>query len=395
MSQFNYILAGGSITVFVDGKSYTVSRTAKTFDLVLNAIKANDLAGLRSALDIRSSVVESLNRVSDKVTINNGEILYGDRPVTGLVASRIFEMLSLSLDVKPMVRFIENLMQNPSNRAVNELFGFLDACSLPITEDGYFLAYKRVRGDYLDCYSGTMDNSIGNVLTMERNEVDEDSDRTCSHGLHVCSYDYLQHFNGERIVVCKINPRDVVAVPKDYNNSKMRVCEYEVVDEIPVVNYMPSKRLTDFYTNEYSNLQDEDFEDDGDFDGEDWEDESDDPHFTSLDDLDQSEYVGLIEDIEVYESGRGDLSIEDIANWWNVHPDAVQRLVDSRNLYVEGWNVASGYNNPSVGGVASKIDPVTVAMVRSLLNQGESLAEIARRTGVSARTVGRIRDGKR
>lgn len=395
MSQFNYILAGGSITVFVDGKSYTVSRTAKTFDLVLNAIKANDLAGLRTALDIRSSVVESLNRVSDKVTINNGEILYGDRSVTGLVASRIFEMLSLSLDIKPMVRFLENLMQNPSNRAVNELFGFLDACSLPITEDGYFLAYKRVRDDYLDCYSRTMDNSIGNVLTMKRNEVDEDSDRTCSHGLHVCSYDYLQHFNGERIVVCKINPRDVVAVPKDYNNSKMRVCEYEVVDEIPVVDYMPSKRLTDFYTNEYSNLQDEDFEDDGDFDGEDWEDESDDPYFTSLDDLDQSEYDGLIEDIEVYESGRGDLSIEDIANWWNVRPDAVQRLVDSRNLYVEGWNVASEYNNPSVGGVASKIDPVTVAMVRSLLNQGESLAEIARRTGVSSRTVGRIRDGKR
>lgn len=390
MSQFNYILAGGSITVFVDGKSYTVSRTAKTFDLVLNAIKANDLDGLRAALDIRSSIAESLNRVSDKVTINDGEILYGDRPVTGLVASRIFEMLSLSLDVKPMVRFIENLMQNPSNRAVNELFGFLDACSLPITEDGYFLAYKRVRGDYLDCYSGTMDNSVGNVLRMERNEVDEDSDRTCSHGLHVCSYDYLQHFSGERIVVCKVNPRDVVAVPKDYNNSKMRVCEYEVVDEIPVVDYMPSKRLTDFYTNEYSNLQDEDFEDDGDFDGEDWEDdwEDDDPNFTSLYDLDQSEYDGLIEDIEQYESGHGGLSIEDIASWWNVHPDAVQRLVDSRS-------VASGNNRPPVGGVASKIDPTKVAMVRSLLNQGESLAEIARRTGVSARTVGRIRDGKR
>lgn len=389
MSQFNYILAGGSITVFVDGKSYTVSRTAKTFDLVLNAIKANDLAALRTALDIRSSVVESLNRVSDKVTINDGEILYGDRPVTGLVASRIFEMLSLSLDVKPMVRFLENLMQNTSNRAVNELFGFLDACSLPITEDGYFLAYKRVRGDYLDCYSGTMDNSVGNVLTLERNEVDEDSDRTCSHGLHVCSYDYLQHFSGERIVVCKVNPRDVVAVPKDYNNSKMRVCEYEVVDEIPVVDYMPSKRLTDFYTNEYSNLQDEDFEDDGDFDGEDWEDDwgDDDPNFTSLDDLDQSEYDGLIEDIEVY-ADRGGLSIEDIANWWNVHPDAVQRLVDSRS-------VASGNNHPTVGGVASKIHPTTVAVIRSLLNQGESLAEIARRTGVSARSVGRIRDGQR
>jgi hypothetical protein len=33
-------------------------------------------------------------------------------------------------------------------------------------------------------------------------------------------------------VIVKINPRDVVSIPTDYNDSKGRACRYEVVDEI-------------------------------------------------------------------------------------------------------------------------------------------------------------------
>ena len=126
-------------------------------------------------------------------------------------------------------------MENPSLRAVEELYGFLEVCMLPITEDGHFLAYKKVRSDFKDIYSGTMDNSVGQVLDMPRNSVDEDKDRTCSSGLHFCAKSYLSHFgswnsSGNRVVVVKINPRDVVAIPSDYNNAKGRTCRYEVVD---------------------------------------------------------------------------------------------------------------------------------------------------------------------
>jgi hypothetical protein len=130
---------------------------------------------------------------------------------------------------------MENLMTNPSKRAVDELYGFLEKNSLPITPDGHFLAYKKVRNDYLDIHSGTMDNSVGKIVEMERNEVDDNKDRTCSSGLHFCSQDYLPHFgNGSdnRVVILKINPRDVVSIPSDYNNAKGRACRYEVVGEI-------------------------------------------------------------------------------------------------------------------------------------------------------------------
>jgi len=78
---------------------------------------------------------------------------------------------------------------------------------------------------------------------------------------HFCSYDYLKHFGGSRIMVLEINPADVVAIPADYNNSKGRTCRYKVVDEIEVNEYnMPSKQITEGYTDEYSEEDTEDSE---------------------------------------------------------------------------------------------------------------------------------------
>ena len=105
---------------------------------------------------------------------------------------------------------------------------------LPITEDGHFLAFKNVKIDYKDIHSGTFDNSVGKVCEMPRYKVDEDKDRTCSSGLHFCSIAYLPSFsdsNGGHTMIVKINPKDVVAIPADYNNTKGRTCKYEVIGE--------------------------------------------------------------------------------------------------------------------------------------------------------------------
>jgi hypothetical protein len=150
------------------------------------------------------------------------------------LATRMIGMLQDEFPIEPMVNFMENLMTNPSKRAVTELYGFLEKNNLPITPDGHFLAYKKVRNDYLDIHSGTMDNSVGKIVEMERNEVDDNKDQTCSTGLHFCSQEYLPHFGGyeSRVVIVKINPADVVSIPSDYNNAKGRACRYEVIGEV-------------------------------------------------------------------------------------------------------------------------------------------------------------------
>lgn len=256
-----YILSSGAITVFLDGKPYTVGRTARTFDAVVDAVRSEATDKLRMLLDIRSQIANKFKSASGKVKVEGNRLMYNDQEVTGLVSTRVFEMLAKGLDIKPMVLWLENLMENPSMRAVNELFGFMEACNLPITEDGHFLAYKRVREDYKSVHDGKTDNSIGRVLEMPRNKVDEDANRTCSYGLHFCSFDYLKHFSGERIVILKINPRDVVAIPTDYNNSKGRACRYEVVGELDVDHdtRLPSKLLDENFTSDYGREDDDQY----------------------------------------------------------------------------------------------------------------------------------------
>lgn len=145
-------------------------------------------------------------------------------------------MLEEGFSIEPLVAFMENLMQNPSYRAVNELYSFLEQNNLPITPDGHFLAYKKVRDTFFDIHSNTMDNSPGKIVEMDRNLVDDDQNNTCSKGLHFCSQEYLDHFGDStsRTVILKINPKDVVSIPVDYNNSKGRACRYEVIGELNV-----------------------------------------------------------------------------------------------------------------------------------------------------------------
>ena len=36
----------------------------------------------------------------------------------------------------------------------------------------------------------------------------------------------------KKVVLCEVDPSNVVSVPIDYNNTKMRVCEYKVIKEV-------------------------------------------------------------------------------------------------------------------------------------------------------------------
>lgn len=118
------------------------------------------------------------------------------------------------------------------------IYDFLEAGNIPITENGTFLTYKKINRDWTDIYSSTFDNSIGSICEMPRNMVNEDSQTTCSHGLHVCSYDYLNCYDTNnvahcRVIICEVDPADVVSIPVDYQNTKMvLVSRYRVIGEV-------------------------------------------------------------------------------------------------------------------------------------------------------------------
>jgi len=229
--MFPYLIQGNNIVVVINNKPHTISKTHITYEKVKEAIKANDWLTVQDIIEPKKMV---LNYGKGNVSIQGEKLFWKGEELHNAIATRMIQMLQDDFPIEPLVLFMENLMNNPSYRAVKELYGFLEKNNLPITPDGCFLAYKKVRDDYLDCHSGTMDNSVGSIVSMERNQVNDDKNQTCSSGLHFCSEGYLRHFGGERIMILKINPRDVVSIPTDYDDSKGRACMYEVVGEVGV-----------------------------------------------------------------------------------------------------------------------------------------------------------------
>jgi len=80
---------------------------------------------------------------------------------------------------------------------------------------------------YTDMHTGKMRIVLGEPVKQERKDCDADFRRDCSNGLHVGATSYVNSFAGRDsvVLVCYVNPANVVAVP-DYDHSKMRVCEY-------------------------------------------------------------------------------------------------------------------------------------------------------------------------
>ena len=197
---------------------------------------------------------------------SNGQVTYEGEIVHGSISKRILEFMSKGLPFQPLVNFLNNLMENPSMQSQKELYDFLEHEHLPITDDGHFLAYKAVRSDYKDKYKGVFDNSVGNVVKMQRAKVDDDRARSCSDGLHAGALNYVAGYGsveaGDKIVIVKINPRDVVSVPSDCNCEKLRTCRYEVVGEYQ------GELLKPLYS---ANFTEDDYEDEDDYDNDDYD----------------------------------------------------------------------------------------------------------------------------
>lgn len=227
-----FLYQGNTVVVFLDGEPHTLSAGHINFTHVVEILKEDpiDWDYIREIID-PTKALETYGE--GNVTIEGDQFTYKGKPLNNVLTRQIVNMFREGFNIAPFVAFMDNLNSNPSRTAVNELYEFLEAGKLPITPDGHFLAYKKVRDDYTDGYTGKIDNSIGQVVEMERNEVDDVRDRHCSYGLHFCSQQYLDNsIGGNRLMVVKINPRDVVSIPSDYGFSKGRTCRYEVVDEI-------------------------------------------------------------------------------------------------------------------------------------------------------------------
>jgi hypothetical protein len=262
-----FMWVDGNLTLVLNNRAYQVLPDHINYKMILEALPTATADELLDIVDVQKAVATFSDGF---IEIKNGQVAYQGEAVHGSISKRILEFMSKGLPFQPLVNFLNNLMENPSMQSQKELYDFLEHEHLPITEDGYFLAYKAVRSDFKDKYRGTFDNRVGQVVSMQRAKVDDDRARGCSDGLHAGALNYVAGYgsleSGDKIVIVKINPRDVVSVPSDCNFEKLRTCQYEVVGEYQ------GELLKPLYSANFSDEEYADYEDDEDYDmdGEYW-----------------------------------------------------------------------------------------------------------------------------
>lgn len=237
-----FTITPNSINLLLDGRMRTIDKTHANYAVLRTCIKAYQMSGhdrrdaivseIKNLIDIKTFIA----RVTEgRVQISDDAVLYDGVKTHTVIAQRLLAMLADGFDVKPLARFMDKMMQNPYADTREDLYSWLEVGGLPICEDGDFVAFKKVRRDYKSLHGGEVDNSIGAHPTMDPKDCDSDRYQTCSRGLHFCSFPYLSSYAGTegRVMILKINPANVVAIPHDYGITKGRAWTYHVIDEVP------------------------------------------------------------------------------------------------------------------------------------------------------------------
>lgn len=230
MNAPQYTITHETITVILDGRPHTVRTGERNFKEVREAILDEAWEELPRML-VAGVKVEEWAKGDFRYDKGTHSLFYRDMKVDEAIAKRAVTMADTGGDPAFLLRFWERLQQNPSMRSVEQLYRFLEHKGIPIDTEGYFLAYKSVRRDYKDVHSGQFDNSPGKVLEMPRNQISDDPRKACHVGFHVGALGYANSFGpgDRRIIIVRVDPADVVCVPYDHSDQKMRVCKYEVV----------------------------------------------------------------------------------------------------------------------------------------------------------------------
>ena len=224
----NFHVLNNSIVVNFNGTTHNIHKEDSRYEPVLQAIRDNKLDSIPDLVDTKKQFSEyGLEIVDGLVHLDKQQL-----PIE--LSNRVLEFVKQKLPKEPLLNFWRNLRQNPSFNSRQMLYKFLEHNGHPLTQDGCFIAYRGITEDFKDCHTKSMDNSIGKVVSMDRNLVDDNPNNTCSHGLHVAAFNYAKDF-GQKLVEVKVNPIDVVAVPTDYNGTKMRVCKFEVIRECEAI----------------------------------------------------------------------------------------------------------------------------------------------------------------
>lgn len=255
-----------SVTVFAGSDHQVAGKDHPQFKAILDALQNPPSAGELEAhnqriwqmFDVTIPIRGKFEHVSERVTVAHGQVFFDGDRMSGDLADHLVRFYGEQDNFMPLVNFMEKVQQNPSKHSVEHLYRWLKNRSFGIDADGDIIGYKGVNRDgknYVSVNSGRaqvngevkegrIPTAPGTTVEMPRSEVTFDPRNGCSTGLHVGTYGYARGWGNVTLRV-KVNPRDVVSVPTDSGDAKMRVCRYKVLSEVQIEDtkmlFVPSK----------------------------------------------------------------------------------------------------------------------------------------------------------
>lgn len=237
-----------SITAFIGGEMYTANTNHKNWEQIVAGIVADDESVVR-LFDASEAVATRFERLTDRVSVKNGKVYFDGDVINNAVTEQILKFLEADEDFMPLVNFLDKVSTNPEPHSREQLYNWVAARpSITITDDGDLVAYKGLFSEedekgtlYRSSHSGTaivngelfenqqIPQRIGDTVEMPRSSVEHNPYQGCSTGLHAGTFDYSRSYGDSHVKVA-INPRDVVSVPTEHNEAKIRVCRYVVID---------------------------------------------------------------------------------------------------------------------------------------------------------------------
>jgi len=209
-----YLVGKDHVVIFSEPRPIVVCKDSWLYPTVVETLRKDP----DRVLDVIEEKLEEITKISKEFK--------GMDMMPGVLRDRAFYLLTQGLPIDPILKFWERLKQNPDESVREQLYSFLESRHVVIDTDGTFLAYKAMSPQFTSLYDPSFQYELGKERRVPREQVDPDPYVPCSRGLHVGSYQYAIKFGGSYsvIVLCRVDPKDVVAVPRDSNTEKCRVC---------------------------------------------------------------------------------------------------------------------------------------------------------------------------
>lgn len=287
--QFNHSSTGTGQTIAVNLVTSTgetvnrvVTRTHPNFERLVTYLISEpnpDVDHVHGLVDPTVGIGRMLQEeFGDRITFDLHHFYIDGIPEVSACAKAVKDrVLDGSTDWRRLVRFLVRVQENPSKRAKDAVWEWVEKHGVTIAEDGRMLGFKglvpgtdavtgetnvpvsvhrgpnnfidgQVYGQPGEAYQ--VPHRLGSVISKRRADVDDSTDKACSTGLHVGAYSYAKTFGENRedgarystmgrvaastpqstFALVAFAPEDVVSVPGSDSDWKIRVCKYEVVE---------------------------------------------------------------------------------------------------------------------------------------------------------------------